>query len=82
MKESLDSAQGTQLMNILSAAARDLAASVIHRAVDRGGDPNKITEAGRALAEGDALRASGKFQNAFNKYKDALSKAEGAGWRS
>jgi hypothetical protein len=30
------------------------------------------------VAEGDALRASGTFKTAVSKYKDAVSKAEGA----
>ena len=31
-----------------------------------------------ALAEGDDLRDAGQFKEAFNKYKDALAKAQSA----
>ena len=44
----------------------------------RGGNAAKIAEAERALAEGDALRASGAFKPAVNKYKVGAGKAEGA----
>jgi hypothetical protein len=62
----------------VTGAARQLAVDAIKEATSRGGEQTKIAEANRALAEGDALRAATSFKSAVNKYKDALSKAEGA----
>ena len=50
----------------------------IKEATTRGGNAGKIAEANAALAQGDAHRDAGNFKDAVNKYKDALSKAEGA----
>ncbi len=77
----LDAAQGEEIeeiMDELAGAARQLAESEIEDATARGGDLDKIVEAGGALAAGDALRGEGAFKDAVNKYKDALAKAEGA----
>ena len=76
----LDAKQVTELMDELAGVARQLAASAIEDATARGGDPVKTVEAAGALADGDALRASGAFKDAVNKYKDALAKA-GARWK-
>ena len=38
----------------------------------------EISDAQQSLADGDALRGSGDFKDAANKYKDALAKAESA----
>jgi tetratricopeptide (TPR) repeat protein len=78
VKEGLDGAQGLHLSNLLSASARQFASGAINEAVAQNGNRGKIREAQRSLAEGDALRASGKFKDAVSKYKDALSKAPGA----
>jgi hypothetical protein len=78
VKEGLDGAQGLHLSNLLSASARQFASGAINEAVAQNGDRGKIRDAQRSLAEGDSLRASGKFKDAVSKYKDALSKAQGA----
>ena len=43
-----------------------------------GGDSDKIADAILARADGDALSASPTYKDAVNKYKDAVSIAEGA----
>jgi serine protease AprX len=74
----LTAEQRTRLLDRVTGAARQLAVDAIKEATSRGGEQTKIAEANRALAEGDALRAATSFKSAVNKYKDALSKAEGA----
>jgi subtilisin family serine protease len=73
----LTAAQGASLTDRITGAARQLAVDAIEEARDGGGNAAKIAEAERALAEGDALRASAP-KAAVNKYKDAAGKAEGA----
>ncbi len=73
----LEATKGTQLMVDLAAIVRELAECAISQAIDAGGDPSKISEAQERLAEGDTLSASEAFKDAVNKYKDALSIAEG-----
>ena len=72
----LDAALGAELMDRAAELARLLAVDAIDQAIARGGNPLVITQAQQALADGDALRASGAFKDAVNKYKDALAKAE------
>jgi serine protease AprX len=74
----LTASQGASLNERVTGAARQLAVEAIDDAVERGGNAGKVTEARRALAEGDALRASGANKAAVNKYKDAAGKAEGS----
>ena len=77
----LDPAQDvaiTDLADQLTGIARQLASDAIEAATAGGGDPGKIDDALRELAEGDALRNEGAFKDAVNRYKDALAKAEGA----
>ena len=71
-------AQGAELMDGFTAVVRQLAATAIDDAMIRGGDYGKIAVAQMALAQGDALRASGTFKDAVNEYKDAVANAEGA----
>ena len=71
-------AQGTQLLDQLTAVARQMAAEALADAIARGGDPGDIADAQLAFDEGAALRAVGAFKDAVNKYKDTLAKAEGA----
>ena len=81
VQEGLDPAQGAELMDLMdgfAAVARQLATAAIDDAIDRGGDYGKIAVAQMALAQGDALRASGTFKDAVNEYKDAVANAEGA----
>lgn len=67
---------GEALMDTLAGAARLVAVQAIDGA--GGGEPDKLAEAGHALAEGDALRGHDRFKEAIGKYKDALAKAESA----
>ena len=76
--EGLDAAVGASIMDGLARAVRHLAITAIEDAVGRGGNSDKIATARDSLAEGEALRASGAFKDAVNKYKDAISNAEGA----
>ncbi len=74
----LDATEGAQLMDQLAGVAQQLAENAINEAIAQGGNATTIAEAQLALALGDALRASGAFKDAVNKYKDALAKAESA----
>jgi hypothetical protein len=74
----LDASQRTRILDRVTGAARQLAVDAIKEATARGGDQAKIAEANAYLNEGDALRAATSFKAAVAKYKDALSKAEGA----
>ncbi len=60
----------------LAGVARELAVDAVEQAIAVGGDLGVIAEAQQYLSEGDALRVSGSFKDAINKYKDALAKAE------
>lgn len=44
----------------------------------RNGNSGKINEARQAVAQGEARRLAGQFKDAIAKYKDAVSKADGA----
>jgi hypothetical protein len=70
--------RGIQILNRLAEAARILVTCSLNQAIAEEDDQAKIVSAQKSLAEGDALRAAGKFKEAVNKYKDALSKAESA----
>jgi len=72
----LDFDQGLGLMDVLTYVAWQLAVDAIDAAVAAEADPDKITEAEQALAEGDELWIAGAYKDAVNKYKDALAKAE------
>jgi Zn-dependent M28 family amino/carboxypeptidase len=74
VKEGLDAAQGAALMDELTSVARQFAAGAINMAIANNRSPSRIAEAQRSLADGDALRTAGRFKDAVNKYKDALSK--------
>ncbi len=50
----------------------------VNAAIVGGGEPSKIADADQSLIDGDALRESGNYKDAVNKYKDALANAEGA----
>ena len=75
--ELLDAEQGTELMNLLTCTAWQLAAGAIFQAIDCEADADKIAEAEQALAEGDQLWVAGAYKDAVAMYKDALAKAEG-----
>jgi hypothetical protein len=74
----LTPAQGNALMNSICGTARKLAEDAIAAAVARNGNAGKITEARQRLTQGDTFRAAGRFKDAIARYKDAVSKAEGA----
>ena len=74
----LDAVQGAQLMDPLAGIARQLAVNALNEAIDREGGATAIADAQQFLADGDALRTSGAFKDAVNKYKDVLAKAESA----
>lgn len=74
----LPAASGNELMDTLVEAVRLFADQAVAEAVARSADPAQIAEALESLADGDAQRATGAFKDAVNKYRDALSKAEGA----
>ena len=74
----LTPAEGASLNERVVGAGRQLAVEAIDAAVARNGNAGKIAEARRSLADGDALRASGRNKDAVGKYKDAAGKAEGA----
>jgi predicted extracellular nuclease len=74
----LGAAQGNAFLDRIAGAARLLAVEAIEEAEDAGGDASKIEQAKRALAQGDTRLDANRFKAAVAKYKDALSKAEGA----
>ena len=74
----LTAAEGASLNERVTGAGRQIAVEAIDEAVARRGNAGKIAEARQSLAQGDALRASGRNKDAVNKYKDAAGKAEGA----
>ena len=65
-------------MENLAGVVRMLATDAIGEAVDRDGNEGKIAEAQALVVEGDLRAAADAFKDAAAKYKDALSKAEGA----
>lgn len=74
----LDTAAGDDLMDRMTGAALTLANEAIAEAEARGADPRKITQAKREQDRGDAARLAGRYKDAVARYRDALSKAEGA----
>lgn len=74
----LSAAVAGPLLNEIAGIARSLAQQQIDAAIARGGSASKINLALGSLAAGDSLLASGQYKNACAKYKDALSKAQGA----
>jgi hypothetical protein len=61
-------------MDELASVARQFAAAAVNMAIADNRDGQKIAEAQQSLTAGDGLRAAGKFKEAVNRYKDALSK--------
>jgi predicted extracellular nuclease len=74
----LGASQGNAFLERIAGAARLLAVEAIEEAEDVGGDAAKIADAKDALAKGDERVDAKRFKDAVAKYKDALSKAEGA----
>jgi hypothetical protein len=69
---------GNRLLNRIAGAARQLAVHALSEAATPGGKSSKIADAEQALAAGDRDRAALRYMDAVAKYRDALSKAEGA----
>jgi predicted extracellular nuclease len=69
---------GNALLTEIAQIARLLAVDAIEEAKAGGGKADKIAEAERSLARGDARLAAGRFTNAIGSYRDALAQAEGA----
>ena len=67
----LDPVEGADRMDELAEIARRVASDAVNRAIAQGGDPQELAEAQQALADGDALRATGEFKDAVNEYKNA-----------
>ena len=65
------------LMDQLAGIARQLAAGPVNQALGCDPDHPDIIDAQQALEDGDALRATGAFEDAVTKYNDGLAKAEG-----
>ncbi len=78
VREGLDPSQGMQLMDQLAGSAGHVASEAVGRATTSGGNPGHINKAQRRLAQGDALRASGEFEDAVGKYSDAVREADRA----
>jgi tetratricopeptide (TPR) repeat protein len=76
IKKGLDPAKGTEFMDQLAEIPRQIAVEALNEAIAQGGRPKKINDAQKALAKGDALRATGKFKKAVAKYREALKEAE------
>jgi hypothetical protein len=74
----LAAARGNTIMALLAEEARSFAQTAIGEAIARAGDLFKIVDAERRLAEGDVHRTASAYKQAVGKYRDALSKAEGA----
>jgi len=72
----LGESEGNDLMDQLAGVAKQLASEAIDKAIDAGGDSEKISDAEQLRIDGDALRASGAYKDAASKYKDAVAKAE------
>lgn len=79
-----DPATGIGVMDDLAAISRQLATRALDATFSYGGKRDELRQARNELARGDALRAAGRrgrlddFKQAAAKYKDALSKAQGA----
>lgn len=79
-----DPATGIGVMDDLAAISRQLATRSLDAGFSYGGERDEMRQARNELARGDALRAAGRrgrldaFKQAAAKYKDALSKAQGA----
>jgi len=79
VNEGLDETTGNTTMDAMAGIALQIAQVAIDIAINTpGSDSGEIADAQQYLADGDALRVNEEFKDAVAKYKDALSKAEGA----
>lgn len=74
----LNNAEGTRWMDQLAGSARQLAGDALNRAIAQCPNDSETIQAQQALAQGDALRSTGKFKEAVDRYRQSLSKAESA----
>jgi probable HAF family extracellular repeat protein len=74
----IDPNVGVALAEVVVQAARDMAVAAIDAAKARGGRPGRIADAEELLADGDAQRAGGDYDDAVDRYRDALIQAENA----
>ena len=70
--------EGIELLEALATIARNVACDAIIEATDNNGDLDELSDARLALSQGDGNLESKDYKGAVNKYKDALSKAEGS----
>jgi hypothetical protein len=74
----LAAARGNTIMLLLAEEARSFAQTAIVEAIERSGEVSEIIEAEQRLSEGDEHLAADEYKRAVGRYRDALSKAEGA----
>jgi hypothetical protein len=74
----LAATRGNTIMLLLAEEARSLAQTAIVEAIKRSGEVSEIIEAEERLREGDEHLAADEYKRAVGRYRDALSKAEGA----
>jgi hypothetical protein len=74
----IDTTQGEGFLDRLLWVSRTMAIEEIEEAEARGGSQGDIEKAKELVAEGDALHAAGEFEDAAEKYTDAISEAEDA----
>ena len=74
----IGTSQGVGFLDRLLWVSRTMAIEAIEAAEARGGRQREIEKAEELVAEGDALHAKGEFEDAAEKYTDAVSKAEKA----
>jgi hypothetical protein len=74
----IGTSQGVGFLDRLLWVSRTMAIEAIEAAEARGGRQRNIERAEELVAEGDALHAVGEFEDAAEKYTDAVSEAEEA----
>jgi hypothetical protein len=74
----IGTSQGEGFLDRLLWVSRTMAIEAIEAARARGGREGDIDRAEELVAEGDALHAAREFEDAAEKYTDAVSEAEGA----
>lgn len=71
-------AAAAPVLQELASIARSFAVEAIEEAIARRGNRGQITAAQALLKVGDGFLAQSRFKDAIAKFKDALSRAEGA----
>lgn len=75
INDGLDPILGESMVEVIVEAARDIAVAAIDDAIARGGSPTRISRAQNHLADGDADRANGEWENAVRDYRRAVQDA-------